>query len=183
MREEIKKIKLSLQNNDLKAAGAEILKAHQLVKTYPALTALEGVYYGQAGNFEQALAALAVAQKSIPRDPALYYNMGCILRATGRLVAAEEAIRKSLHFQPSNPFALFELAQIQTLRGKHNEAILTLFKCIENFNFFFPAYVALTQYLVFDKQEALAIKIYETAVAGAPEEQFFKDRLAELKGL
>lgn len=183
MRAEIKNIKLNLRNNDLKAASEAILKAHQQIKNYPALIALEGIYYAQAGDFEQALGAFAMALETMPRDPVLYYNLGSVLRATGRLVAAEEAIRKSLHFVPLNPLALFELAQVQTLQGKHNEAVLTLFKCIQNVSLFFPAYVALTQYLVYDNQKELAIQIYEAAVKGAPEEPFFKDRLGELKGL
>ena len=181
MRPEIKNIKQNLQANNLKGASEAILKAHEQIKNYPVLIAFEGVYYAQSGDFERAIAAFAVALQRLPRDPVLYYNLASVLRATGRLVAAEEAIRKSLHFIPLNPLALYELAQIQTYQGKHNEAILTLFKCIQNSALFFPAYVAITQYFLLDNHPELAIKLYETAIKGAPREQFFKDRLKELK--
>lgn len=183
MRAEIKKIKQSLKNNNLEDAAKQISKASHQIKNYPLLIALEGVYYGEAGDLDKALSAFAMAAQAMPRDPVLFYNIGAVLRAMGRLKAAEEAIRRSLHLNPLNPLAQYELAQIFTLKGKHNEAIMTLFKCIQMASLFFPAYVALTQYLLLDKQKALAIKLYETAVAGAPNEPFFKDRLAELKGL
>ena len=183
MRAEIKKIKQSLQNNDLKTAAEQILKANHQIKNYPLLIALEGIYYGETGDLDKALNAFAMAAKTMPRDPTLFYNLGAILRAMGRLKAAEEALQKSLHLNPFNPLVLFELAQVRTLQGKHNEAIMALFKCIETASFFFPAYVAITQYLIMDNQAALAIKLYETAVAGAPNEPFFRARLAELKGL
>ncbi|MEI6806261.1 MAG: tetratricopeptide repeat protein [Myxococcaceae bacterium] len=183
MKPEIKKIKENLQVNDLQATEKNINHARKHLKNYPLLIALEGIYYTQTGDFEKALSALATAAHSMPRDPVLFYNLAEVLRAMGRPKAAEEAIRKSLHINPFNPFAIYELAQIETLQGKHSEAIMTLFKCIKDFSLFFPAYVALAQYLIADNQTALAIKLYETAVAGAPEEQFFKDRLRELKGL
>ncbi|MES2504067.1 MAG: tetratricopeptide repeat protein [Myxococcota bacterium] len=183
MRAEIKNLKAALESADLKMASELIEKAESQLQNYPILIALEGVYYAQRGFFEEALSALAIASQALPRDPGIYYNMAIILRTTGRLVAAEEAIHKALRFSPLSPLVLFELAQIQTAKGSHGEAIMTLLKCIQNANLFFPAYIALTQYLLLDNQPKLAVKLYETAVEGAPSEQFFKDRLQELKGL
>jgi tetratricopeptide (TPR) repeat protein len=183
MRPEIKKIKENLQNNDLKSAEENMNKARKKLKNYPILIALEGIYYAQTAAFDRALSAFALASETMPRDPILFYNIGSLLRVMGRLKAAEEAIRKSLHLSPFSPFALYELAQIQTLQSKHNEAVMTLFKCIKTFSLFLPAYTALSQYLLLDNQTALAIKLYETAAAGAPNEPFFKNRLSALKGL
>ncbi len=183
MRAEIRKLKQSLQVNDLKTAAELIQKAHEQIKNYPLLIALEGIYYAEAGDLNRALSALAVASQTMPRDPVLFYTIGAVLRAMRRLKAADEALRKSLHLNPMNPFALYELAQVQTLQGKHNDAVFTLFKCIQNFSLFFPGYVALSQYLLMNNQKELVIRLYEAASAGAPGEQFFKDRLAELKGL
>lgn len=183
MRAEIKKIKLSLKNNDLKTAAEQISKAHRKSKNHPLIIALEGIYYTQTGNLEQALAAFSIAAQSMPRDPTLFYNIAVLLKNMGRMIAAEEAIRRSLRLRPENSLALFELAQILALNGKHNEAILALLRCIQNFNLFFPAYVALSQYLLLDGQDKLAVQLYEAAVKGAPQEKFFQDRLAELKGL
>lgn len=183
MRPEIKKIKDSLIQKDLKTAYELILKAKNKLKNYPLLIALEGIFYGEAGDLENALSAFAVAAETMPHDGNLFYNLAATLRGLRRLTAAEEAIRKSLRISPLNPFALYELAQIQTLQGKHNEAIMTLFKCVKHVPVFYPAYAALTQYFLLDDQKNLAIKLYETASAGLPEDSFFKDRLKELKGL
>src|SRR5688572_15400955 len=123
---EIKNIKAALEQNDLKTASELFSKIEGQAQTHPVLLGLEGVYYAQRGYLEQALGAFAAAAEKMPRDPVLFYNIAGILRATGRLVAAEEAIRKSLRFNPLDPFTLFELAQIQTARGMHGEAIMTL---------------------------------------------------------
>ena len=179
----MKNIKQNLKKGNLRAASEAILTAKKQNKNYPELIVLEGIFYGQAGELERALEAFAVALKKLPRDPILYYNLACVLRATGRLPAAEEAIRKSLHFMPLNSLALFELAHIQTFQGKHNEAIMTLLKCIKNTTYFFPAYVAIARYFLLDNHLELAIKLFESAAKEDPQEQFFKDQLRELKGL
>jgi len=183
MRKEISNVKQALRENNFKDARELIIKAQNQIKNYPQLIALEGIYYAQMGGYEEALAALAQAQETMKRDPALYYNIAVVSREAGRLVAAEEAIKKSLHFAPFNPIAQFEHAQILSARENHSEAIMTLFKCIEQHSLFFPAYVALSNYLVLDDNAELAIRLYEAAVDGAPEEQFFKDRLGELTAL
>lgn len=183
MREKLHKIGQFLSTGNLEEAKRNFQDLSEDERKYPATKALEGIYSAQKGDLGQALGAFAVASEKMPHNAALYCNMASALRGLNRLKSAEEAVKKSLRINKlNNPLAWYEYAQIQTAQEMHNEAVLTLYKCIEHSPLFFPAYAALTQYLLLDNQIELAIKLYKTASEGAPDEQFFKDRLQELQG-
>ena len=59
-----------------------------------------------------------------------YLNMGSCYADFGNLDAAEENVRKSMRFQPSNPAGLFQLARINYLRGNYDAAKAHLSKLV-----------------------------------------------------
>lgn len=181
MKSENIKIRDLIQSGQLEQALEGLNAILAKTKRNPELMILEGLYYAQAGDYEKALQAFAAASKSRPHDQSLFYNLAVILRNMGRFKAAEEAIGKSLRIKPlSNPLALFEQAQIKTLQGKDAEAIQILFGCIEKNGLFFPAYIALENYLTLTGHKEIMKKIYQAASEQLPDELFFKQRLLEV---
>jgi tetratricopeptide (TPR) repeat protein len=178
MKKENREIRDLIQSGQLPQAFERLNAILVKTKRNPELIVLEGLYYAQAGDYDRALQAFAVASKSRPHDQSLFYNLAVVLRNMGRLKAADEAIQKSLRIKPlNNPLALFEQAQIKTLQGKDAEAIQILFGCIEKNGLFFPAYIALENYLTLMGQKAIMEKIYRAASEQLPDEVFFKQRL------
>ncbi len=179
MGEANREIRNLIQSGRLEQARECLNEALAKSKRNPELIVLEGLYYAQAGDYERALEAFAAASKFRHHDQGLFYNLAVILRNMGRLNAAEEAIQKSLRIKPlNNPLALFEQAQIKTLQGKDAEAMQILFGCIEKNGLFFPAYIALENYLTLVGHKAIMEKIYRAASEQLPDEVFFKQRLS-----
>ncbi len=181
MNKENREIRNLIQSGELDRAFEQLNLVLAKSKRNPELMMLEGLYYAQARDYERALRAFAAASKFRPHDQGLFYNIAIILRNMGRLQAAEEAIQKSLRIKPiNNPLALFEQAQIKTLQGKDAEAIRILFECVEKNGLFFPAYIALENYLTLTGHKEIMRKIYQAASEQLPEEAFFKQRLSEV---
>ncbi|MEI6790208.1 MAG: tetratricopeptide repeat protein [Myxococcaceae bacterium] len=183
MNADLKNIKLFLQQDHLEAAAKKLSELHDQFSKNSAFMNLQAIYLTKQGRYNEAIGILAILAEKMPNDWAVFYNLAYLLRIKGHFRAAHEAIKKSIRISPLNPVAYFEYAHILTTQKLLNEAIMALFKSIELDNLFFPGYVALSFYLQLDNQKGLAIQLYETAVRDAPNIQFFKDRLGELKGL
>lgn len=168
-------------NKQLTEAGKLIEETIQKTGDTPIMKALRGLYLAESGREDEALGCFALALDRLPRDTAILFNVAVILRKKGLLVAAEEAINRLLRIAPMNPVAHFELARIYTDQQQHSKAVMSLFKSIQIDNRFLPGYLALGVYLDLDGRRDLAIKLYEVAVASAPDEPFFRKRLVELK--
>ena len=173
----------SIKNKDINSSYKLLSKLKKEDVENPQFLILQGIFFVEINDLVHSLAAFSKAAQKMPRDPTLLYNLSVLLEQMGRLNASEEAIHRAMHVSKPNPFIYFQMAEVLTLQGKHPEAMKTLFKCIEQFGLFFPAYVALVYYLLLLDHKDLAIQLYEKAIEAAPKEKFFKVRLAELKAL
>jgi tetratricopeptide (TPR) repeat protein len=66
-----------------------------------------------------------------PADPAAPFNLGNILRSSGRTVEAETAYRASVKADPSYAAAWYNLADLLDDRGRTNEAVHCLKRALE----------------------------------------------------
>jgi protein O-mannosyl-transferase len=91
-----------------------IAKLEQAVTLHPSAHTYSqlGREYGKAGNYPEALQALATAQKLDPRFAMTYYTLGNVHQAEGDLARARDDYQKVLRIDPNNEPAREALARL-----------------------------------------------------------------------
>lgn len=105
----------------------------KLVQNHAVLLLTGQVHY-DLGRHDQALAALEQIRVDT-LDPAVkasvYYLRGSTYRATNNLAAAEAQLRQAVELDtPLRPRGLLDLARVQALQGRREQAIATLEQCL-----------------------------------------------------
>jgi Flp pilus assembly protein TadD len=77
----------------------------------------------EAGRLEEALAGFREVARLAPRDAQALAQSGSALLALQRLDEAREALERSLQIQPTNDYALTELARVHALKGNLPAAV------------------------------------------------------------
>ena len=94
------------------------------------LTETEWFEYGQAyeddESYTEAEDAYRKAIARSPHFPEAYFNLGNVLRMTGRAEAAQELYRMAIAQDPAMACAWYNLADIQQQRGQLKEAVASL---------------------------------------------------------
>jgi tetratricopeptide (TPR) repeat protein len=76
--------------------------------------------------YSKAAEAYRMALSLRPGFPDVYFNLGNVLRALGRLDAAEETYRKAVAQDPSKAAAWYNLADVQEEQGQMETAVASL---------------------------------------------------------
>jgi DNA-binding transcriptional MerR regulator len=82
-------------------------------------------------RYDEAARAYRRAIVRAPDRTEAYYNLGNVLRMTGRAEAAEELYRLALAVDPENELAWYNLADVQEEVGREAEAIESLRRAID----------------------------------------------------
>lgn len=109
---------------ELESAEKDFRRALELDNRDPEISNNYGWFLCQIGKEKDSIAHFERALKNpLYQTPeTAYLNAGTCHRKAGDLVAAEEAVRRSLRFSPENPQALFQLAAINYQRGNYDAA-------------------------------------------------------------
>jgi Flp pilus assembly protein TadD len=103
-------------------AAAHFLKAIECdPKHFPALTNLAGIYACK-GKFAEALELQNMAIHAQPSHPVLWGNRGHTKMRDLDLAGAEADLNHSLSLDPTNPLARWNLAYVQLLQHRYEEA-------------------------------------------------------------
>jgi len=87
-----------------------------------------GAAYQSARDFSRAFAEYRHALAIRPDLPIVYSNMGTIYLEQGRVMLAEETLKRAIEFNPSLPRPYINLAAIAIYRNKPDEALTYLEK-------------------------------------------------------
>jgi len=77
-------------------------------------------------RFEEAIPSYRKALALQPRFPEAHFNLGNVLRAIGRLEAAEEQLLMAVNQEPAMASAWYNLADVQEELGRLDDAIASL---------------------------------------------------------
>jgi len=82
-------------------------------------------------HYAEAAEAYRMALSVRPGLPDVYFNLGNVLRAMGRLDSAEEIYRKAVAQDPSNAAVWYNLADVQEEQGHLESAVASLQAALE----------------------------------------------------
>ncbi len=128
----------------------------------------EAVKMHSAFRYEDAHNFYAMALSYSPDDPVILTNMGVLLRAQGKIKAAEECYRRALAIDPDSPGCWTNLGNVLRRLGHLNEAVYCHRKAFKLDKYFIDAYYNLGLTLQDLGKLDEAIKIYDFCLKSKP---------------